>query len=95
MASFRHRFEMGITRSEFLRLLPAAVGDQPFRVDGDSVAGRTGGVEWTIRVEEQDSRRIALLTMPVTAVEVILDASAEQADPFMDRFLRAYQRAGG
>jgi hypothetical protein len=86
---------MGITRAEFLRLLPAAVDEAPFRADGDSFAGRTGRVAWTIHVEARDSRRIALLTMPVTAVDVILDATADEADAFMERFLRAYQRAGG
>ncbi len=91
-----YRFEMALTRAEFLRLLPVAVGQLQLRVEGECIAGRTHDVEWTIRVIERPERRIASLTLPT--LEVMLDcAAADRHDVqrFFEQFMRAYQRAGG
>ena len=86
---------MGITRAEFLRLLPAAVGHAPFRVDGDEIHG-DGAPSWRIRLHERPPRRIGLVALPVLEVELALDApSGAQARAFVDRFLLGFQRAGG
>ena len=86
---------MGITRAEFLRLLPAAVGHAPFRLEGDEIHGG-GAPSWRIRLRELPERRIARVALPVLEVELVVDAPpGEQAQPFVDRFLRGFQRAGG
>ena len=85
------RWEMSITRAEFLRLLPAAVGSQAAALEGTS-----GDVAWRLELADRDARRIASLAMPVLDVRLDLRASGpEAAERFVERFLRAYQRAGG
>lgn len=91
-----YRFEMALTRAEFLRLLPLAVGQLQSRLEGECIEGCTHDVEWTIRIIEQPERRIAGLTLPT--LEVMLDCVAADrhgVQRFVERFLRAYQRAGG
>lgn len=87
---------MGITRSEFLRLLPAAIGRDEALLTGDALSGNWKGLRWRLTIAEKPSRRIAQLSVPV--LEVVLDfpgAAPGQARAFVERFLRAYQRAGG
>lgn len=92
----REVLEMGITRSEFVRLLPAAIGRDEARLVDDALCGNWEGLHWRLTIAERPSRRIAQLAVPV--LEVVLDfpgAAPERARPFVERFLRAYQRAGG
>ena len=86
---------MGITRADFLRLLPAAVGHAPLRIQGDEILG-DGPPSWRIRLREMPERRIARVALPVLEVELVVDApSGTQAQAFVDRFLLGFQRAGG
>ncbi len=98
-ATLEERFEMGITRAEFLRLLPLAVGADPIRDEGtarEAYRGRAGGVAWRIALDERPPRRIALLALPVLEVTVSLRAPRPEAmQEFVARFLLTYQRAGG
>ena len=88
-------YEMGISRAEFLRLLPAAVGHAPFRVEGDEIHG-DGAPSWRIKLREMPKRQIALVALPVLDVELVIDApSGANAQAFIDRFLLGFQRAGG
>jgi hypothetical protein len=92
----RRRFEMGITRAEFLRLLPIAVGAFTASRAGDSFAGETEGVTWSLSITERPRRRIAGLTLPVLDVELRCAAvDAARVERFTARFLLAFQRAGG
>jgi hypothetical protein len=91
-----HRFEMALTRAEFLRLLPLAVGTFQWQPDGLGVEGRTDETVWTVRFLERPDRRVGPLTLPV--LDVTLACSSTRPDDevrFVERFLRAYQRAGG
>lgn len=86
---------MSITRADFLRLLPAAVGQAPFCFEGDEIRG-DGAPSWRIKLREMPQRRIALLALPVLGVELVIDApSGTEAKAFLDRFLLGFQRAGG
>ena len=88
-------YEMGITRADFLRLLPAAVAHAPFRIEGDEIHG-DGALSWRIKLRKLPERRIALVALPVLEVELLIDApSGTEAQAFVDRFLLAFQRAGG
>ena len=88
-------YEMGITRADFLRLLPAAVGHAPLRIEGDEIRG-DGAPSWRIKLREMPKRRIALVALPVLDVELVIDApSGTEAKAFVDRFLLGFQRAGG
>lgn len=91
----RFHYEMGVTRADFLRLLPAAVGHAPFRIDGDEIHC-DGAPSWQIKLTEMPKRRIALVALPVLAVELVVDSpSLTEAQAFVDRFLLGFQRTGG
>lgn len=94
--AFRREFEMGITRAEFLRLLPVAVRHEPFRVAGDEIVGESRALPWRIRLEARAGRPFGAVTIPVLGVRLELEgASDAQAGAFVERFLLGFQRAGG
>ena len=91
-----HRYEMALTRDDFLRLLPVAVGMETYHVDGDDIVGTGGTIAWRIRIEERSGRPFGPVRLPVLAVTLALDgATADDARAFVNRFLLGYQRAGG
>ncbi len=93
--AFRRDFEMALTRADFLRLLPAAVGGAPFRVEGDEVVS-LGSPAWRIRIEPRPGRAFGPVEIPMLAVSLTGDALAPaEAQAFVDRFLLGFQRAGG
>lgn len=78
-----HRWEMGITRAEFDRLLPVAVAE-------------ARGLRWRIEATEGEPRRVGAISMPVLHVVLEIDGGPGAAvDRFVERFLLAFQRAGG
>ena len=96
------RREMSISHGEFLGSLVAAVAPATFHAPPTTgtgpvtitVHGAPGSVE--IRMSAQRERRIALLCLPVTDVEIELQGFSEQDyAAFMLRFDRAFQRGGG
>ena len=87
---------MGITRTEFLRLLPIGVGSADYRLEGELVEGEGEGRRWRITFVEKPPRRIALIAMPVLEVTIACPgAKVAEQERFIARFLAAYQRAGG
>jgi hypothetical protein len=87
---------MALARGDFLRLLPVAVGNTPFRVEGDEIVSEGGSPRWRIRLEERPSRPFGPLGIPVLAVSLWVDgASDESRGAFESRFLLGFQRAGG
>jgi hypothetical protein len=95
-ASAVHRFEMAVTRAEFVRLLPHAVGPVDPTWRGDRLEGATEGIRWSLRCAEMPHRRVGAFDLPVLDVTLTVgapDANAERR--FVERFLAAYQRAGG
>ena len=86
-----YRWEMGITREEFVRLLPVAVGGDPFDDRGEALHGSG----WRLRIARMPERRIALVAMPVLEVILEIESDGHAAAAFVERFLLGYQRAGG
>lgn len=94
--AFRRDFDMALTREDFLRLLPVAVGGAAFRVAGEEIASAGGAPAWRIRLEPRPPRAFGPVGIPVLAVAVTIEnASDAQAAAFVDRFLLGFQRAGG
>lgn len=92
----RHCYEMGITRAEFLRLLPEAVGHAGWRIQGDDVAGEGTRPSWRIRLNEKAGRRFGAVEIPVLEVTLDLEGASEtECAVFVSRFLLGFQRAGG
>jgi hypothetical protein len=91
---FHRSLEMSISREEFLRLLPSAVG--PFEVDGDSIRPSGGDRRWTIRLVPLADRPLGGVVVPRHRVEIALETGAEtEGEAFMARFARAFLRGGG
>ena len=88
--------EMGCTREELLRWLPAATAHAPCRAEGDELVLSVGAGEVRIATAERPPRRIAGVVLPVLAVRfrfVALDAAAREA--FLARWDLCTQRGGG
>jgi hypothetical protein len=88
--------EMGCTREDLLRWLPAATGHAPRREQGEELVLAVAGGEVSIRAEPRPPRRIALVELPVLAVRFRfagLDAAARAA--FLARFDLYTRRGGG
>jgi len=92
----QYRYEMGITRAEFLRLLPEAVGHAAWRIEGDDIAGDGTLPSWRIRLDERPGRRFGPVALPVLGITLALEgASDADCAAFVKRFLLGFQRAGG
>lgn len=90
----RHCVEMNLSREEFFRLLPAAVG--PFESSGDLIRGHAGACRWRISLTRLADHRAGSLTVPRHRVDIVIDGCAEsEAEPFMERFRRGFLRGGG
>ncbi len=87
---------MALTRAEFLRLLPVAVGGGAFRVEGDEIGSVGGSPAWRVRLRERAPRAFGPVAIPVLAVTLEVEAADDAAkQAFVSRFLLGYQRAGG
>jgi hypothetical protein len=91
---FHRSLEMTVSRDEFLRLLPAAVGS--FVVDGDTIRPADGSRDWLIRLVPLADHRMGSVVIPRHCVEIVLGACSEaEGKSFLERFLRAFLRGGG
>jgi hypothetical protein len=90
----RHSLEMSLTRAEFLRLLPAAVG--PFEIHGETIRPSDGNRDWAIRLTPVPDRHLGRVSVPRLLVAIAIDGCSEaEGEAFMDQFHRAFLRAGG
>ena len=87
---------MSITRADFLRLLPAAVGHQAFSVEGERIEHRDGCRSWSIRLTALPDLRICLVRLERHQVLLSLEGyGEEEAAAFMRRFELYFRRGGG
>lgn len=88
--------QMGASYQEFFRLLPLALGTDAFTVDGNHIICTFDGKRIEIDLGPEGERRIALLAIPSTPVEIRMAGFDDQEyEAFMVNFERAYQRGGG
>jgi len=88
--------EMALTRADFLRLLPVAVGHAPFRVEGDAIVAEGLPPPWRIALAALPDRAFGPVGIPVLAVRLEVEAASPAAgQAFLSRFLLGFQRAGG
>ena len=64
--------EMALKRADLLRGLPAALGTDGFRVDGDTAILTDGRKRFEIVMGDERTRRIALLEVPAMTVRLRL-----------------------
>ncbi len=88
--------DMGCTEAEWLRALPAAMGDVPWRQEGAVVLATLGDGCLRITWHQGEPRVIALMRMP--RLHVVFDFQDEDElarRAFMKRFDLYMQRGGG
>jgi hypothetical protein len=86
-------FEATVSRPEFLRLLPAAVGGEGFEVDGDVLRGVSG---WSIRLTPMPPRSFGGIAMERLRIETEFPGWDEgDIERFLRRFALFFQRGGG
>ena len=91
---FHWTLEMSLSREEFFRLLPAAVG--PFDVNGETIQWSDGDRRWTIRLIPLADSSLGTVVVPRHRVEIALESRSEaEGEAFMDRFRRGFLRGGG
>ncbi|WP_257309659.1 hypothetical protein [Geothrix fuzhouensis] len=88
--------EMTLSREEFLRLLPGAVGLAEATGDGGGFRGRDGSGRWTIRLSPLADLRLGSVVLPRHRIDIQLEGySKGEVEAFMARFHRGFQRGGG
>ena len=91
---FHRSLEMSVSRDEFFRLLPGAVGS--FVVNGDTIRLADGNRGWIIRLVPLADYRAGSVVVPRHRVEIVLEACSEaEGKAFLARFHRAFLRGGG
>ena len=89
-------FEMSITRADFLRLLPAAVGHQAFSVEGGRIEHRDGRRSWSIRLTALPDLSIGLVRLARHRVVLAFEGyGEEEVAAFIRRFELYFRRGGG
>ena len=88
--------DMALTRKDFFRILPRAVGSNSYEVDADGATVNVGGGVVSISLGPQQVRKIALMEVPWCQVNFeakgLTDAEFEE---FSEHFHRRFQRGGG
>ena len=95
---YAERFErdMACTEAEWLRWLPAAMGEHPWQVSGASLRAQIGPGRLHIGWQAVAPRTIALMRLPRLAVVFQFHGlDAVQRHAFMKRFDLYMQRGGG
>jgi hypothetical protein len=87
---------MSISREDFLRLLPVAVGQAFVAEVAGQFSGSEGPRSWTLRLQPLAQRRLGSVALPRHQVELRLEGYSEaEAAAFLARFQRGFQRGGG
>lgn len=83
----KKRSQMGITHADFFRLLPRAMGDNAYEVDGRVVRAALPSGTVTITLGEERERRFtAIVAMPYTDIEFDYDGVPEEARAAFERY---------
>lgn len=88
--------DMSIDRADFLRLLPAAVGQTAVEERDDLFLGGNGTQRWSLRLLPLAQRRLGSMVLPRHQVELRFEGFSDaEVTAFMARFQRGFQRGGG
>lgn len=88
--------EMGFDHRDFFRVLPRAMGDNPYRVEGTVIHAEIGQGTLEIALGPEQTRQIALLRLPYCEVSFTFrNVSPTEQTAFKTYFDLRYQRGGG
>ncbi len=84
---------MGYTHAEFFRLLPNAMGDHPFEIEGLQVHCTLPSGTLTITLGPEQERRLVLVVIPRTTItfeyDGVTDADRQEFIKYFDlRFMK-------
>ena len=89
-------FEMQCTRKEFMRELPFACGARDYEMIGERIIVHENGREVHIEAHDEPIRHLGSLDLPMEKVTLRFnDYSEEEADKFLQDFMRPILRCGG
>ena len=92
----RLSLEMTISREDFLRLLPEAVGLMPLAGADGVFRHAEGACRWSLALHLLEPLRLGRLALVRHRVEVSFEGhSTAEVAAFMARFHRGFQRGGG
>ena len=87
--------DMSLSAEDFRRLLPGALGQAP-RWRPDGAEGPLGSGRWRITLAPLADHRLGSVALPMHRVVICLEGVAEaEAEAFLARFHRGFQRGGG
>ena len=88
--------EMGLTHDDFWRLLPRAMGEHAYEIQGNTVHAKVHGGTLEIHIGELQERRIALMCIPFAEVSFrFRDIAESDQQAFKAHFDLRFQRGGG
>ena len=88
--------EMGMTHADFFRTFPNVLQGEEFSIEGHRVSITSESGIWTIELGPENTRNIALLSLPRITVTLKFKHYKEtDRISALERFDRAFQRAGG
>jgi len=88
--------DMTLSRAEFLRSLPPAVNNIPFRIDGTDIRPLDAHQQWRIVLEPLRDLALGAIVLPRHRVQIFLAGSdAKETTRFLARFELYFRRAGG
>lgn len=97
--TIRDTRDMALTHKDFFRILPRAMGDVEYRIEGSVVTGELGAAgsgSLKIEIGSQQLRKIALMEVPWCRVEfTAVGVAQSDFDAFARNFHRHFQRGGG
>ena len=87
---------MALTHADFFRSLPNALRGEQCSIEGNLVFISSPSGTWTIELGSESRRKLALLSLPKTKVKLKFENYSDlDIKIALDRFDRAFQRAGG
>jgi len=88
--------EMGLTHDDFWRLLPRAMGEHAYEIQGNTVHAKVHGGSLIINLGPPQERRIALMRIPFAEVSFqFTNMARSDQQAFKAYFDLRFQRGGG
>jgi hypothetical protein len=88
--------DMSISREDFVRLLPVALGLSPYEEKDGLFTGRDGLRHWKLQLTPLADHRLGRMVLPRHRIEFSFEGYGEdEIAAFMARFQRGFQRGGG
>lgn len=88
--------EMGFSHADFFRLLPSAMGDNPYEVDGPEVNCTLPTGTLKITLGEERERRLVLVVIPCTTITFeYINVSEEDHENFKKYFELRFMKGLG